>query len=340
MADGNFVSSCERQILAICREKSPGFISVTDIYQAFKLIDPMNKLWEVPMTAKGKVMKDNVYKHNIRMALMNLVGRLELSNAKYMYYRFATDEDRDRMFLDPYKVWTQVLRNARTESLENNLCESPDGNDKYRFVIIDQKPHIYTKTNRNAVLIKKEAVYQIVQAINLEPNGRVQRGWKDLAMRSAIVHCCDELFFDNEGWITCKKNTIYNVLDAAFEGQIIVDTPIPQSIRGLVKRAKYRAQGGTRISNRYRKKIPHDIEDDSWIEEKEKLTHCEVTGIPFTLGSPGPFQRSLDQRIPGNGYSKENTDVVVLIYNYAKSTYSAEEVRSFCEQFVANKGLR
>ena len=114
------------------------------------------------------------------------------------------------------------------------------------------------------------------------------------------------------------------------------DLPSPIDIRGLVKNSMQRAKGGRSVKRRTRRKIPHNIDDEDWIAEKEKLTHCEVTGIEFTLDTRGPFQRSLDQRIPGMGYTKENTDVVVLIYNYAKNDFEPDDVLLFCKQYAAN----
>ena len=73
--------------------------------------------------------------------------------------------------------------------------------------------------------------------------------------------------------------------------------------------------------------------------EKEKITNCEVTGILFS-DSPGPFARSFDQRSPGKGYTPENVDVVVRIYNYAKNVYDIEDVESFCRQYVTHMEQR
>lgn len=70
-----------------------------------------------------------------------------------------------------------------------------------------------------------------------------------------------------------------------------------------------------------------------WVEERINRGVCEVTGIRFDLGADGrgtgfrkAFGPSLDQRIPGIGYTKENTQVVVWSYNAAKGTGSHEEV--------------
>ena len=92
------------------------------------------------------------------------------------------------------------------------------------------------------------------------------------------------------------------------------------------------------VIKRNGKKIPFEL-DEKWMLEKEKITNCEVTGILFS-DSPGPFARSFDQRSPGKGYTPENVDVVVRIYNYAKNVYDIEDVESFCRQYVTHMEQR
>lgn len=72
--------------------------------------------------------------------------------------------------------------------------------------------------------------------------------------------------------------------------------------------------------------LPIDITPE-WIEEKIQSGFCEKTGIPFELDNTrGPFSPSVDQREPGKGYTKENVQVVVLIYNMAKANFKHEDV--------------
>lgn len=72
-----------------------------------------------------------------------------------------------------------------------------------------------------------------------------------------------------------------------------------------------------------------------WICERIERGHCEVTGIPFDLSrvpsGRNPFTPSLDQKIPGGGYTPENTQVVVWIYNAAKGTWSHADVMKLVE---------
>lgn len=58
------------------------------------------------------------------------------------------------------------------------------------------------------------------------------------------------------------------------------------------------------------------------IEEAIAGGRCEATGIEFQLnpwpdGGPNPFAPSLDQIIPGRGYTPENTRVVCWFFNRA-----------------------
>lgn len=68
----------------------------------------------------------------------------------------------------------------------------------------------------------------------------------------------------------------------------------------------------------------------TWIAKRLKRGMCEVTGLPLDLSQPngerGPFSPSLDQKIPGGGYTIENTQVVCWIYNSAKGSWSHDDV--------------
>lgn len=66
---------------------------------------------------------------------------------------------------------------------------------------------------------------------------------------------------------------------------------------------------------------------------------CEKTGLPFSKTGSGeqPWQRSVDQISPGAGYTEENTQAVCLIYNYAKHTWTHEDVVKFARALVAKE---
>ena len=79
-----------------------------------------------------------------------------------------------------------------------------------------------------------------------------------------------------------------------------------------------------------------------WIEERLKGGVCEITGVKFDFKSLGKGMRkyapSLDRQNPKQGYTEENTRVVVWIYNLWKSTYSDNEVVEFAKIVVEAAG--
>lgn len=57
---------------------------------------------------------------------------------------------------------------------------------------------------------------------------------------------------------------------------------------------------------------------------------CEATGLPFDM-APGPdkshanpWAPSLDRKNSAKGYTADNVQVVVAVYNYAKSEWTAD----------------
>lgn len=91
---------------------------------------------------------------------------------------------------------------------------------------------------------------------------------------------------------------------------------------------------------RYRctkKKLPFDL-TTFWLADKLKVGTCEVTGLRFDLSgniNESPFLPSIDQIVPGKGYTRDNVQVVCLIYNYAKNCYSHEDVLTMAKALVA-----
>lgn len=78
-----------------------------------------------------------------------------------------------------------------------------------------------------------------------------------------------------------------------------------------------------------------------WIKEKLETGICEVTGLPFELvygKGKVPWSPSLDQIIPGNGYTPENTRVVVWLYNSAKNIFTDEDVLKMAQALVNKDG--
>ena len=65
-----------------------------------------------------------------------------------------------------------------------------------------------------------------------------------------------------------------------------------------------------------------------WIEKKLEKGECEVSGIKFVFLGKGshPFSPSIDRIDSSKGYTKENTHLVVWIYNSAKKQFKHEDV--------------
>lgn len=80
--------------------------------------------------------------------------------------------------------------------------------------------------------------------------------------------------------------------------------------------------------------------DTPWVLERILRGVCEVTGLPLKLdypysqrgfGTQGAFSPSIDRRDPAKGYTKENAQVVVWIYNAAKSNGTHADVVRLAE---------
>jgi hypothetical protein len=71
--------------------------------------------------------------------------------------------------------------------------------------------------------------------------------------------------------------------------------------------------------------------DLAFVVERLERGVCEVTGLPLDFTSNSPFVPSLDRRDNAQGYTPENTQVVVLMYNSAKSAGTHDDVMKLCE---------
>jgi len=126
-----------------------------------------------------------------------------------------------------------------------------------------------------------------------------------------------------------------------------------QSIGGSGKRSVsrcekcypiYRRAYGLFLAARHRAKVslrPFELTVE-YIEKKLK-EGCQRTGTPFnlTLKSGGTnftnrdiFSPSLDKIDPDGGYTIENTQFVIWIYNMAKQRWSDKDVLNFCQKVV------
>jgi len=67
---------------------------------------------------------------------------------------------------------------------------------------------------------------------------------------------------------------------------------------------------------------------------------CEVTGLPFVyetnLKGPGKWMPSIDRIVPSEGYTDENTQVVVWAYNAAKGIGTSNDVMILARALVAS----
>lgn len=84
------------------------------------------------------------------------------------------------------------------------------------------------------------------------------------------------------------------------------------------------------------KNLPLTI-DVPWIRARIAAGKCQVTEIPFDMEPAGnslgarAFGASLDRITPKLGYTPENTQVVVWIYNRAKGVQGHAEVMKLAE---------
>lgn len=77
-----------------------------------------------------------------------------------------------------------------------------------------------------------------------------------------------------------------------------------------------------------------------WIQEKIELGKCQVTNIPFILTSGHhPFAPSLDRIDSSKGYTKDNIQVVVLIYNTAKRQFLHDDVMVMAQALITNNDI-
>jgi hypothetical protein len=85
----------------------------------------------------------------------------------------------------------------------------------------------------------------------------------------------------------------------------------------LVNAARFRAK---------KRNLPFDLVAEN-IQARIEAGVCEVTGIPFDLTTPRSWNApSLDQIVPGEGYTKENIRVVLYALNVMANTWGIQEI--------------
>lgn len=86
-----------------------------------------------------------------------------------------------------------------------------------------------------------------------------------------------------------------------------------------------------------------------WIREKLEAGVCEVTGIPFTFkteetygkaNNAQPFSPTLDRVDNTQGYTKDNVQVVIAVYNYAKMHWGKEYVIEMAKHLLEKEGIK
>ena len=86
-----------------------------------------------------------------------------------------------------------------------------------------------------------------------------------------------------------------------------------------------------RIKHRAKAKgIEYNL-DLNWYRNKLKTMKCEVTGLNFAdnfwgKGKISPYTPTIDKKDPSLGYTKENCQIVVWIYNAAKQNFTHNDV--------------
>tara|TARA_B100001250_G_scaffold221653_1_gene190100 strand:- start:2342 stop:3550 length:1209 start_codon:yes stop_codon:yes gene_type:complete len=315
--DSSMIKSCKELILEMCNNNN--LITSSQIIKEARNRWPNNKRWNTK-DKNGEIK----FIHDINNARQILLESGEICNPEISKYRLVNDSD----FVDlSYEgdLWPQVSLKLFEAAVNQEVCASRDQKSSFEFILDGKKPKIINYNGSKKTVTEKQ-FDTIIWKLQL-CGGKMQRPFKNEAELAALVHCCDLLQFKND-FVYLKNNNPIEEIDEKND----------TTIRDLFNRSKNRASGKSGTHNKRGKKIPFEL-DEKWILEKEKITNCEVTGILFS-DSPGPFARSFDQRSPGKGYTPENVDVVVRIYNYAKNVYDIEDVESFCRQYVTHMGKR
>jgi hypothetical protein len=94
--------------------------------------------------------------------------------------------------------------------------------------------------------------------------------------------------------------------------------------------------------NAWRKGFLFEISKE-WITERILAGTCEATGIPFDMTPArnvrSNFGPSIDRRDSRGGYTEENCQLVVWIYNAAKGAGSHEDVVQMARALVKAEAL-
>lgn len=84
-----------------------------------------------------------------------------------------------------------------------------------------------------------------------------------------------------------------------------------------------------------RKGLVYEL-DTQWVEERLNVGHCEATNIPFEITIGSPWLPSIDRKDPTQGYTKENSRLVVWAFNRARGTDSDDVMLRLARAIVAS----
>lgn len=75
-----------------------------------------------------------------------------------------------------------------------------------------------------------------------------------------------------------------------------------------------------------------------WIEDRLRLGHCELTGVPFTLErGRHPASPSVDRRSPAKGYTKANCRLCTFHINVSLSQWSDDAFTVLSLRYLMTK---
>lgn len=165
-----------------------------------------------------------------------------------------------------------------------------------------------------------------------DENRKIKGRWKE---RKQICQICGKPFIYKSS-ITpkccsteCKKkfdtDYVRNKNNSSFEQKLA------SQVRGIKSRCK-------------KEKIEFNIDTPFILNLFNKQSKkCKKTGIPFVLnncdqsGGKSPWGPSIDKINPNKGYTKDNIQLVCLMYNFCKGVWSDEEVKQFCKKVIQNE---
>ncbi len=258
----------------------------------------------------------------------------------------------DATFLNWREVWDEIWNKAKIAAENGEIFTGYNETVKVSVLGYEVKNEIQNvillQSNGKKKDFNEDCVREAIIRLNTVA-GRMQRPRKLLARNVLLVGLVERIEFDEDDFVIVTEEdydmmTKFDSFNPDDQSKIkeaiksLGDKEPPKkkrTVSNLVNEAKHRSRG--RSSIRTSRKRVFELDNNDWIKEKEKLTHCEITGIKFADNfESGPFARSLDCRDPDLDYTIDNVDVVVSIYNLAKNKWPPEVVKEFCIEWHKN----